>query len=166
MSDVGGAYLERVRSQLIGDGCTVGDEIVGGFPAVVGYRPSFQVLALSKLHLFTVVAVREYVTAGELDAFTQAVSAFAKERKGAMRGAQSGVAAIAVLITEGADDAAKALASKTFRQGMGGFAALVQPALVDLGEGQVHTFRGLRWWGMVFSSYLKKRSRLYLPDPV
>jgi hypothetical protein len=30
----------------------------------------------------------------------------------------------------------------------------------------VHTFRGRRLWGAAFAGYLRKKSLLYLPDPV
>jgi len=42
---------------------------------------------------------------------------------------------------------------------------MVQPAVVDLTEGRVHTFRGRRLWGAAFAGYLRSKSALYLPDP-
>jgi hypothetical protein len=81
------------------------------------------------------------------------------------RGAQSGVLALAALVTPKADDAAKKLATSPFRLGVGGFAAMVQPAVVDLSEGRVHTFQGRRLWGAAFGGYLRNKRAFYLPDP-
>lgn len=158
-----GDYVDVVRERLVADGCEVTAEQVAGAPAVVGYRSNWR--ALSKMHLFTVVAESETVDAAALEQFTRETSLLAKRRKGAMRGAQSGVFAIAVLVTEYADEAAKELASRPFRQGLGGFAALVQPAVVDLTDKKVYSFRGFRIWGAAFASYLRKKNKLYLPDP-
>lgn len=52
--------------------------------------------------------------------------------------------ALAVLVAPKVDSAAKQLAATPFRLGLGGFAAMVQPAVVDLTEDRVHTFRGRR----------------------
>jgi hypothetical protein len=45
------------------------------------------------------------------------------------------------------------------------YAREVQPAVVDLTEGRVHTFRGRRVWGAALAGYLRQKSVLYLPDP-
>jgi hypothetical protein len=82
-----------------------------------------------------------------------------------LRGAQKGVMALAALVTADADDAAKRVADNPFRLGVGGFAAMVQPAVVDLTEGRIHTFRGRRLWGAALAGYLRDKSILYLPDP-
>jgi hypothetical protein len=42
---------------------------------------------------------------------------------------------------------------------------MVQPAVVDLTEGRVHTFRGRRLWGAAFAGDLRDKSTRYLPDP-
>ncbi|WP_143228216.1 hypothetical protein [Actinomadura meyerae] len=156
-------YMEVVRERVVADGCEVTTEEVSGVPALVAYRSNWR--ALSKMHLFTVVAECESVDAGTLEQFTREASLLAKERKGAMRGAQSGVLVIAALVTEYADEPAKVIAGRPFRQGVGGFAALVQPAVVDLTDKSVHSFRGRRIWGAAFASYLRKKNMLYLPDP-
>ncbi|MGW5416567.1 hypothetical protein [Actinomadura geliboluensis] len=156
-------YIDVVRERVVGDGCEVTTEEVAGAPALVAYRSNWR--ALSKMHLFTVVAERESVDAATLEQFTREASRLGKNRKGAMRGAQSGVLVIAALVTEYADEPAKVVASKPFRQGTGGFAALVQPAVVDLTEKSVYSFRGRRIWGALLASYLRKKNMLYLPDP-
>jgi hypothetical protein len=158
------AYLITVRDRLIADGCEVTYETIGPVPAMVGYRSDIK--ALSKMHLFTVVASVPEVNEAALRDFAHRVSDYAKAQKGAMRGMQSGVLAFAVLVAPKVDDQAKAVAAQPFRLGMGGFAAMVQPAIADLTEGRVHTFRGRRLWGAALAGHLRKKSILYLPDPV
>jgi hypothetical protein len=158
------AYLTTVRDRLIEDGCTVTDQPIGPVQAMVGYRSNIK--ALSKVHLFTAVASVPEVNEAGLRDFSQRVSDYAKAQKGRLRGLQSGVMALAVLVAPKVDDAAKEVAAQPFRLGAGGFAAMVQPAVVDLIEGRVHTFRGRRLWGSAFAGYLRQKSILYLPDPV
>jgi hypothetical protein len=156
-------YLTTVRDRLVEDGCKVTDTTIGPVQAIVGYRSNIK--ALSKIHLFTVAASVSEVNEAAIRDFARGASDYAKAQKGRLRGAQSGVLAVAVLVAPRVDDAAKQLAAKPFRLGMGGFAALVQPAVVDLTEGRVYTFRGRRLWGAAFARYLRKKSMLYLPDP-
>jgi hypothetical protein len=157
------AYLTMVRDRLAEDGCEVTEQAIGPLQAMVGYRSN--VKALSKMHLFTVVASVPEVDEAAVQDFSRQVSDYAKAQKGRLRGAQSGVLALAALITPKADNAAKEVAANPFRLGFGGFAAMVQPAVVDLTEGRVHTFRGRRLWGAAFAGYLREKSALYLPDP-
>ncbi|MEU5995269.1 hypothetical protein ABZ806_40360 [Spirillospora sp. NPDC047418] len=159
-----GDYVDVVRERMVADGCEVTAEQVGGVSALVGYRSNWR--AFSKVHLFTVVAESGSVDVEALERFTREASSLAKRRKGAMRGAQSGVLVIAALVTEHADEAAKEMAGRRFRQGAGGFAALVQPAVVDLTGKTVYSFRGVRIWGALFAAYLRKKNKLYLPDPL
>jgi hypothetical protein len=154
------AYLATVRDRLVEDGCEVTGDTVGSLHAMVGYQSN--VKALSKMHLFTVVASVPEVNEATVRDFSRQASDYAKGQKGRLRGAQSGVLA---LVTPKADDAAKKIAANPFRLGVGGFAAMVQPAVVDLTEGRVHTFQGRRLWGGAFAGYLRKKRALYFPDP-
>jgi len=157
------AYLTTVRGRLTEDGCEVTEGAIGPFQAMVGYRADTK--GFSKMHLFTAVASVPEATEGTVRGFAHQVSDYAKEQKGRLRGAQSGVLALAAIVTPRADQAAKEIAANPFRLGFGGFAAMVQPAVVDLTEGRVHTFRGRRLWGAAFAGYLRSKSALYLPDP-
>jgi hypothetical protein len=156
-------YLTLVRDRLVEDGCEVTEETVGSLPAMVGYRSNIK--ALSKMHLFTVVASFPEVNEATVRDFARQASAYARGQKGRLRGAQSGVLALAALVTPKTDDAAKKLAASAFRLGVGGFAAMVQPAVVELTEGRVHSFQGRRLWGAAFAGYLRNKCALYLPDP-
>jgi hypothetical protein len=157
------AYLATVRDRLVHDGCEVTEERIGSLRPLVGYRSN--VRALSKIHLFTAVASAPRVDEAAVRDFAKQVSDYAKTQKGRFRGAQKGVMALAALVTADADDAAKRVADNPFRLGVGGFAAMVQPAVVDLTEGRVHSFRGRRLWGAALAGYLRDKSSLYLPDP-
>jgi hypothetical protein len=157
------SYLTTVRDRLTEDGCEVTDEAIGSMQAMIGYRSN--VRALSKINLFTMVASVPEVDEAAMRDFARKASDYAKEKKGQFRGAQSGVAALAVLVAPKVDSAAKELAARPFRLGIGGFAAIVQPAVVDLAEGRVHTFRGRRVWGAALAGYLRDKSVRYLPDP-
>jgi hypothetical protein len=156
-------YLATVRDRLLEDGCEVTDETIGSLRAMVGYRSN--VKALSKMHLFTAVASVPEVDEAAMRDFARQVSDYAKSQKGQARGAQSGVVALAALVAPKVDSAAKQFADRPFRLGVGGFAAMVQPAAVDLTEGRVHTFRGRRLWGAALAGYLRDKSAHYLPDP-
>ena len=156
-------YLATVRERLLEDGCEVTDEAIGALRAMVGYRSDAK--ALSKTHLFTAVASVPEVDEATMRDFARQVSDYAKGQKGRARGAQSGVVALAALVAPKVDGAAKRLADRPFRLGVGGFAAMVQPAAVDLAEGRVHAFRGRRLWGAALAGYLRDKSAHYLPDP-
>jgi hypothetical protein len=93
---------------------------------MVGYRSN--VKALSRMHLFNVVASVPEVNEATVRGFSRQASDYAKGQKV-------------------------------------GCQAMVQPAVVDLTEGRVHTFQGRRLWGAAFAGYLRKKRALYLPDP-
>jgi hypothetical protein len=156
-------YLVSVRDRLLEDGCEVTDETIGSLRAMVGYRSN--VKALSKMHLFTAVASVPEVDEATMRDFARQVSDYAKSQKGQTRGAQSGVVALAALVAPKVESAAKQLADRPFRLGMGGFAAMVQPAAVDLTEGRLHTIGCRRLWGAALAGYLRVMSDRYLPDP-
>jgi hypothetical protein len=78
---------------------------------------------------------------------------------------QSTVIVLPVLVAERADQSAVDMTQRLHQLNLGGFAAMAQPALVDLSAGRSHIFRGTRLWGYAFNSLIKKKLALYLPDP-
>jgi hypothetical protein len=104
------AYMSTVRDRLIADGCKITYETVGPVQALVGYRSDIK--ALSKMHLFTVVASVPEVNEATLRDFAHRVSDYAKAQKGALRGMQSGVLAFAVLVAPKVDNPAKEVAAQ------------------------------------------------------
>ncbi|MEO3819626.1 hypothetical protein [Plantactinospora sp. B24E8] len=118
------------------------------------------------MHVFVVVAKADRVGEADLDAFVKAAVNLAVERKGNWRGMQSGLIVLPVLVSTAADAGAVALTNKAYRLNSGGFAVIAQPAIVDVGEGKVWTFRGTRIWGYAFNSLIKQKYVAYLPEPV
>ena len=90
MPDVNG-YLQGLQERLVADGCTVTHEQLGDRTVFVGYKS--QMKALSKMHIFTVVDTAGQVTEPILRGFTDAAVKLATDRKGQLRGLQSGVIA-------------------------------------------------------------------------
>jgi hypothetical protein len=152
-----------MRSVLQEDQCQIGEETLAGESVLIGYRGNFK--AATKMHTFVVAVPRDQVDAEAVRAFTGVAVDLAKQRKGEWRGAQSGVLVMPVLVSERAAPDVAGLMKKPFRLNMGGFAAIAQPVVVDLGTNSVHTFRGTRWWGLAYNGLIRKKLALYAPDP-
>jgi hypothetical protein len=95
------------------------------------------------------------------DAFREAVS-YAKATKGTLRGLQSGVAVIPALVAESVTEQASAAAAARPKKE---FAALLLPAIVDLGNGQTLSYQGPIVWGAMYASWLRARLSAALPAP-
>ena len=136
-------------------------EKLGDRTVLVGYKS--KVKALSKMHIFTVADTAGQVTEPILRGFTDAAVKLATDRKGQLRGLQSGVIVLPVLVATGVDAQATSLTQKTYSLKAGGFAVLAQPAVVDVTADRVWTFRGVRLWGYAFNALIKKTYQRYLP---
>ncbi|WP_091090415.1 hypothetical protein [Micromonospora nigra] len=156
-------YLEVVRQRLIADKCAIADESLGPLPVLVGYRA--QVRALTRIHIFVAAAKMERVDVQGLSAFVDDVVNLGLERKGQWRGMQSGVVVLPIMVTESVDSTTTKLTQKAYRLNLSGFAAMAQPAIVDVRAGQVWTFRGTRLWGYAYNSLIKQKYTAYLPEP-
>ncbi|MEG3632406.1 hypothetical protein [Micromonospora palythoicola] len=157
-------YVDVVRHRMIADGCAVTNETIGSLPVVVGYRA--RVRLLTRIHVFAVAAKAEWVDETSLRDFIDDVVNLGLGRKGQWRGLQSGVIVLPILVTESVDPAAAALTQKAYRLNLNGFAAMAQPAVVNVKAGKVWTFRGTRLWGYAFNSLVKQLYQAYLPEPV
>lgn len=157
------AYLKSLRDRLSADGCTVQDESLDSIAALVGYRRDFlPQMMFSRIHLFTIAAAVAEVNAFAVEDFTQRVGTYAKNAKGAMRGAQSGVTAFAVLVSDRVyPDAIQVAARPAHIQ----FAVRIQPVVVDLAAGTVHTFRGRQFWGFAMNGHLRRKLNRYVTEP-
>lgn len=153
------SYVEGVRDRLTSDGNEVTLEQVGDATAYVGYRSHTKLL--SRIHTFTLVGAVPLVTAELVHRVANELSDLAKSRRGTMRGVQSGVLAIPGLAGYEVEPAARDLAEKPFQLGMGGFAALVHPVVVDLSRESVHMFRGRRVWGAALGTFIRKQAENY-----
>jgi len=157
-------YLDLVAERLASGGATVTTEQIGPIIALVGYRARFRMRWMaSTLHLFTVVVPAPWtVTAAALERFGNDAIDFADSRKGALRGFQSGVAAIPVLVGPDIQPDAKEYAQT---QILRRYAAFAWPAVVDLTERRVYRHEGRVAIGAVFSGYLRAQTALALPEP-
>lgn len=156
-------YIAAVRGRFIADGCVVTEETIGSLPVVVGYRA--RVRLLTSMHIFAVASKTERIDEAGLRGYVDDVVSLALGRKGQWRGMQSGVVVLPILVTEAVDAAATGLVQKAYRLNLNGFAAMAQPAVVDVAAGQVWTFRGTRLWGYAFNSLIRQLYKSYLPDP-
>lgn len=156
-------YLDVVRQLMAADGCEVTQERVGSMPTMVGYRR--QMRALTRMHIFTAVAQTDRVDEAGLRDFVEAVVNLGVERKGQWRGMQSGVIVLPVLVAKTVEAGATALTQKAYRLNLAGFAAMAQPAIVDLTADEVWTFRGTRLWGYAYNALIKQKYATYLPKP-
>jgi hypothetical protein len=130
-------YLDTTRSRMTDDGCEVGWDQVGPVQALVGYRAKFVVPAMSRVHVVTSVA-HFTPAAQDVAAYTRDVSTYAKHRSNSLRGMQSGV---------------------------GAFAVIVQPVVVDLAAREVHTFRGRRFIGAALNGFLRRTLHTQIQPP-
>ncbi|MEV0902626.1 hypothetical protein [Actinoplanes sp. NPDC049802] len=153
------SYLQGIEERLVADGCEVTHEPLG----LVGYQARMK--ALVRGHIFLVAAKADTVGETELSEFAAEAVNLAVERKGQWRGFQSGVVVLPVLVAQSADQGAVDITQRPHRLNLGGFAALAQPAVVDLAAGRSYIFRGTRIWGYAFNALIKKKLACYLPDP-
>ena len=155
-------YVDDISTRLRAAGYEVELRAIGGMPALTGYRSDFRLRwVASRLHTFVTVRSVPVVTAGELEAFAQASLEYTKAAKGAMRGVQSGVAAIAVLVGDRVEeDAAQYARTQLVRN----FAAFAWPVTVDLSTGERSSHRGRPTLGAVFTGWMRQQIATALPE--
>ena len=159
------AYLQTVEDRLRTGGYQVEMHAIGGWPTLTGYRSDVKLQWMgSKLHLFVCVRAVPVVTAELLEGFNKAALEYTKSAKGAMRGAQSGVAAIGVLVGDTVEPDAVEYARK---QLVRNFAAFAWPVAVDLATGERTSHHGRPTIGAVFTGWMRKQIEVALPtaDP-
>ena len=156
-------YLDLVRTRLEDDGAAVSSATIGGSQALVGYRSRFRLAWwATRLHLFTVASEVPSVTAEGLEQFTRDALAYAVSAKGRLRGLQTGVATIAVLVGTTVDPAAVAYAQDELPKRWGAFA---WPTAVDLTAKVVHRHEGRVVVGGTYAGWLRSQTAVALPDP-
>jgi hypothetical protein len=156
-------YLQGAARRLQGDGSEVSRITLPGGTALVGYQSKFRILWLAtKVHLFTVLYPTEVATDTQLAALSREAVSYAKATKGTLRGLQSGVAVIPALVAESVTEQASAAAAARPKKE---FAALLLPAIVDLGNGQTLSYQGPIVWGAMYASWLRARLSAALPAP-
>ena len=155
-------YVEAAAARMRADGSEVSHVQLPLGPAVVGYRSEFRLRwVATKLHLFTVVAPAAAATTDVVDRLGEQAIDYAKQAKGRLRGLQTGVAALPVIVSSEVDAAAIAAVESAPTKR---FAAFVVPTIVDLSSGVVHRYRGRLVWGAIYSAWLHERLDA-LPSP-
>ncbi len=155
-------YTAEAARRMTTDGSVVSQVQLATGPAVVGYQSKFRLRWFAtKLHVFTVVVAVPTVTAETLAQVSQQAVDYAKQTKGKLRGLQTGVAALPVLVTtEVAPDGRDAAETRPPKA----WAAFVLPEIVDLSSGQVHRYHGRLVWGGLYAAWLRERLDA-LPTP-
>ena len=153
-------YQALVHDRLVASGYTVRSAPPS---ALVGYRRDFRVRWFATtLHLLVHVATTPHVTADGLARFTRASLDHAKLAHGGMRGMQSGVGVVSVVVGDSADEDAHAYALTTTVRD---FAAFAWPAVVDL-DAQVRSSRTAGpMVGAVYNSWMRAQIDALLPQP-
>jgi hypothetical protein len=155
-------YVDEAARRMAADGSAVSQVVLPLGPAVVGYQSRFRLRWMaSKLHVFTVVVPVSRATAETLRGATEQSINYAKQTKGRLRGFQSGVATLPILVAaQATPDALAAAESRPPKD----WAALTLPAIVDLTSGRIHSFRGRLLWGALYAAWLRERLDA-LPSP-
>ncbi|GAA4676801.1 hypothetical protein [Nocardioides nanhaiensis] len=155
-------YVQGLEQRLLADGCSTQRATVPGYDVLVARRSDFRLSwGLTRLHTFTIAAVRAHVTVGLIQDFTERCQTFATDHKGGLpRGLQTGVAVLPVLVGARVDRQAVEWASSQQRVK---FACLARPVVVDAASGEAHAFRGTAMLGVIYSRFLVQRLATYVP---
>jgi hypothetical protein len=116
----------------------------------------------TRLNLFTVVAEAQTVTAAGLEQFSQDALAYAISKKGRLRGLQTGVATISVLVGTTVEPAAADYAEN---QLLKRWSAFGWPAAVDLTARTVYRHQGRVVVGGIYAAWMRSQTTLAVPDP-
>jgi hypothetical protein len=157
-------YIEEISRRLRADGAEVTTESIGDLTTLVGYRSQFRLRWMAtRLHLFTVVGSVPWVTAAELERFSNDALDYAISRKGQFRGLQNGVAVIPVLVGERIDPDAATFATATLVRR---FSAFAWPAAVDLSTQHVYQHQRDVVLGGIYAGWMRQQTAIALTEPV
>ncbi len=153
-------YQALVQERLVAAGYTLRTTPPAG---LVGHRRDFRLRWMATaVHTVVHVTTTPHVTADGLAGFTRSALSHAEVAHGQMRGLQSGVAVVAAVIAESADDEAHAYAMRTIPKD---FAAFAWPVVVDLGAELRSSHAGSPLVGAVYSSWMRQQIETLLPQP-
>lgn len=153
-------YQSLVQERLVTSGYTLMSTPPWG---LVGHRKDFRLRWMATtLHLLVHVTTTAHVTADGLAQFTRSALDHAEAAHGQLRGLQSGVAVIAAVVGESADEDAHAYALREIRKEMAAFA---WPVLVDLNAGVRSSHAGSPVIGAVYTSWMRRQIETLLPQP-
>ncbi len=147
--------VELIRQRMDEDGNEVSQVQLAGGSVLVGYQSKFRWKWMAtKIHLFIVVVAVPQATSSILATLTNDAISHAKSTKGKLRGLQSGVAVIPILVS--ADVPAEARATVESPPGKQ-FAVIQFPAILDSSSEQVYSFAGRVLVGGLYTSWLRER---------
>lgn len=157
-------YVAQVGVALAGDGCNPTWEQHLGLQVLLGRRSDFKISwALSRLHLFTLVAVVPQIGPQDIENFTNWALDFAKQRKGGLpRGLQTGIGVLPCMVS--AQVHPDALSWAADRQRLR-FACMARPVVVDTTTGVVAAFRKIGAFGLVYSPHFRRKIATYFDSP-
>jgi hypothetical protein len=155
-------FLNDAAARLTSNGYTVTSNAqVGAHAALVGQISEFRWRWMAtRVHLFVAVRAVDEVTIDELDRFTRDTLDYADAAKGKMRGFQSGVAGIGVLVGNSVHDGAARFAE---REIVRRYAAFAWPVAVDATTQQVWEHTGRPGVGAVFTSWMRQQIQIIAP---
>ena len=156
----GQQFLGSAATRLRDAGCEVSSVQLPGGPALAGHRSRFRLAWMAtRLHLFTVMTTVPHVDASTLQRFSEDSLDYAAATKGALRGFQTGVATIAVLVGETVGpDGARFAQEELVRR----FSAFTWPAAVDLATGVTYSHQGRVVLGGIYAGWMREQTALAL----
>jgi len=150
-------YMNDVQARMTANGYEVTRMEIGGLPSLVGYKSEFRLRWMAtQLHLYVFVAPISYVTPEWLEHYTRVALAYADRAKGATRGLQSGVAAIAALAGPGADPRALTYAQRELVRMFAGFA---WPVIYNTTTKALTSHTGNPFVGWVYNGWIRQQIR-------
>lgn len=156
--------VQRIHTTMSSTGLQPGMATIAGFSTVVGGSSTFKWQWMAtKLHWFVYATVMAPGTpADALDRYLDEACQDAINRKGVMRGAQSGVAAVSVVAIDGVAPEVEQWATKPHGRR---FAALTFPVLAEVGAGKVVCPERMVLGG-IYTGFLKDLVKQYVEAPM
>ena len=156
--------VERIHSTMSGAGLQPEMTSIAGFNTVVGGSSTFKWQWMAtKLHWFIYATVMAPGTpADALDRYLDGACQDAINRKGGMRGAQSGVAAVAVVAIDGVAPEVEQWAVRPHGRR---FAALTFPVLAEVAAAKVVRPERMMLGG-IYTGFLKDLVKQYVETPM
>ncbi len=156
--------VQRIHTSLAEAGLQPAMVNIAGFNTVVGGSSTFRWQWMAtKLHWFVYATVMAPGTRAEaLDQYLDDACQDAINRKGLMRGAQSGVAAVTVVAIDGVAPEVERWATKPHGRR---FAALTFPVLAEVGARRVVRPERMMLGG-IYTAFLKDLVRKYVEIPM
>ncbi|MEV6391745.1 hypothetical protein [Nocardia xishanensis] len=155
------AYLAAVTHHMTLGRMQIAQHMVGPLMSMVGVTAVIAT-ALNPIDLVLCVATLEEISPAAVDDFPRQVDGFAKnQRRRSVFGVKGGAMGVAALVSERVHPAAvQALRNRPMS-----FGSVVTPAVVDLGNRQLHIASNTPAIGLAMWHGVRSQARSYLPEP-